>query len=51
VPHAYVIAFLTCADLNYADVLGHIVYVGKLQKFKKKSRHIQTCDAAIQNLR
>ncbi|KAK1667306.1 hypothetical protein QYE76_055465 [Lolium multiflorum] len=33
------------------DVLGHIVHVGKLQKFKKKSRHIQTCDAAIRNLR
>ncbi|KAM0838961.1 hypothetical protein ACQ4PT_060628 [Festuca glaucescens] len=32
------------------DVLGHIVHVGKLQKFKKKSRHIQTCDAAIRNL-
>ncbi|XP_047056765.1 replication protein A 70 kDa DNA-binding subunit E-like [Lolium rigidum] len=32
------------------DVLGHIVHVGKLQKFKKKSRHIQTCDATIRNL-
>ena len=45
------IIFLTCADINYADVLGHIVYVGELEEVWKKSRLIKICNATIRNLR
>jgi hypothetical protein len=49
-PHVNLIIFLAC-EINYADVLGHVIYVGELEEVWKKSRRIEICNARIRNLR